>query len=316
MTKPGDNSVQTFQLESSNLRGRIVRLGSVLDDILVPHEFSDDIAHLAGEAATLAALLASMLKYEGSFTLQAQGDGVVRTLVADITSAGELRACATWDPERLKKVRAHIELDTGEDQDNNLAQLLGKGYLAFTVDQGRNMERYQGLVELKGPSLTDCVHHYFTQSEQIGTGIKMAVGKRGGTWRAGAIMVQHLPEQEQNPQAGAGNVAEDNWRRTMILLGSCTDDELLDEGLAGETLLFRLFHEEGVRVFAPQALTKGCRCTEEKIRGILMLMTERDRRDMAIDGEICMRCEFCRKDFIYDPEEIEQRIQEVIREKK
>jgi molecular chaperone Hsp33 len=191
-----DDFVKTFQLEETSLRGRVVKLGEALDGIIKAHDYPRPVSHLVAESATLALLLSSMLKYEGIFTLQTKGDGPISMIVADVTSKGEVRACATFDEDRVEKAREQLEaLKSTESSQNHLAQYLGKGYIAFTVDQGGNTERYQGIVELKGSSLTDCVQHYFSQSEQIYTGIKMAVGERGEDWRGGGIMLQRMPEE-------------------------------------------------------------------------------------------------------------------------
>ncbi len=304
-----DNFVQTFQLEESSIRGRIIRLGSILDDILGAHEYPLPIAHLVAETITLTAALSAMLKYEGIFTLQAQGDGPLHMLVSDITSAGIVRGCASFEAERFQKSREQISaLETKESSQNHLAQYLGKGYLAFTVDQGENASPYQGIVDIKGASMVDCVQHYFAQSEQIGTGIKMAVGKRGEHWRAGAIMLQNMPEDGLNPEAGSGNLQEDDWRRAMILLDSCTEDEMLSPELESNDLLLRLFHEEGIRVYEPKILKKGCRCDEGRVENILMTMTEDDIKYMSVDEEILMKCEFCSKTYVFKEADVLRRI--------
>lgn len=302
-----DNVIQTFQLDSSSLRGRCVRLGSVLDDILDAHEYPNPVAHLVAETATLALLLSSMLKYEGIFTLQTKGDGPVSMLVADVTSAGDVRACAYYDPERLEAAREKLSaLKVTEDSQNHLAQYLGKGYIAFTVDQGGHMERYQGIVELQGASLVDCVQHYFNQSEQIGTAIKMAVGQRDDKWRAGGMMLQHMPDEgghqseHVNSEAGISNLNEDDWRRTMIFMDSCTEDEFLDPDLHSNVLLMRLFHEEGVRVYEPQTVQKNCRCSREKVEHVIATMQDEDLDYINKDGEIIVTCEFCSTDYIFD----------------
>lgn len=302
-----DNMIRTFQLESSQLRGRIVRLGSVLDDILGAHDYPETVAHMVAESITLSALLSAMLKYEGIFTFQAQGDGPVGMVVSDMTSDGQIRGCAHFDADRLQHgIEQLSALRETESAQNHYAQLLGKGYMAFTVDQSGGEDFYQGIVDLKGASMTDCVQHYFTQSEPIGTGIKMAVGKRGGKWRAGAIMLQHTGPE--NPEAGRGNVNEDDWRRAMILLETCTDDEFLDPGLHSNDLLTRLFHEEGVRVFTPQGVHKGCRCSQNKVESMLRMMPEDDIEYMTVDGEISMTCEFCSRNFVFDAAAIRRTI--------
>jgi molecular chaperone Hsp33 len=301
-----DNVVQTFQLESSNLRGRVVRLGSVLDDIIKAHDYPDVVSHLTAETITLSALLSSMLKYEGIFTLQAQGDGPVGMLVADMTSAGIIRGCAHYNEEKLPKMLELIEgLGGPASSENYFAHCLGKGHLAFTVDQEGSDGRYQGIVDLKGAALIDCVQHYFTQSEQIGTDIKMAVGQVRGKWRAGAIMLQRMPEADKGPKS---NTIEDDWRRAMVLLGTATDKEFLDPDMHSNELLTRLFHEEGVRVFAPQDIQKGCRCSREKVENVLRMMPADDMEFMKVNGEITMTCEFCSRDFVFDGAEIKRTI--------
>lgn len=289
---PDDSHVQTFHLQLANLRGRLVRLSGALNDILGPHEYPDPVARLVSETVILTTLLSSMLKYEGIFILQAQGDGPVTRLVADMTSAGDLRATAGYDAEKLAAI---------EDPNPSLKELMGEGYLAFTVDQGANTERYQGIVKLEGYSLLDCIHHYFAQSEQIATSIRMAVGKdENGQWRGGAIMLQHMPDHSNIPQ-DAKPVAE-NWNRAHILLQTCKDEELLDPRLHDDTLLMRLFHEEGVVVYPPLPVREACRCSREKLDSILRSMSEEDRRDSVMDGKITVTCEFCNSIYEFDPD--------------
>lgn len=292
---PDDSHVLTFDLERANLRGRITRLGKILDDVLSPHHFPEPIEKLLVETMTLSVLLSSMLKYDGIFILQAQGDGLISRLVADITSSGDMRGTAGFDDEKLADVLS-------KNSHPSAAQLLGKGYLAFTVDQGEFTERYQGIVELKD-NLLDSIHHYFSQSEQIGTAIKMAVQKGdNGKWQAGAIMIQHTPDHSNIPQ-DSKPIAE-NWNRAQILLETCTDTELLDFKLRDEILLYRLFHEEVVRVYKPQPITKGCRCTPEKLKNVLALLSIEDLDHAATDGNVTMTCEFCNKDFGFSLDEL------------
>ncbi len=306
-----DNFYQIFQLETSNLRGRVARLGSVLDDILNAHNYPLPISHLVAETITISICLSSMLKYEGIFTFQAQGDGPVRMLVSDVTSSGVVRACASFDKERFQKAREQISaLKTTESAQNHLAQYLGKGYIVFTVDQGAgNSQRYQGIVELKGSSLSDCVNHYFAQSEQIGTAIKMAVGKRDNGWRSGAIMLQNMPSEEdyinnESKEVSKSNIDEDDWRRSMILLESCSENELLDKNLSSDDLLIRLFHEDGIRVYERKAIKKGCRCNVKRVKNILYSMSKDDINHMSVEGKIEMVCEFCSKSYKFDKEEV------------
>lgn len=303
-----DNVIQPFQLESSQLRGRIVKLGGVLNDILTPHAYPLAVAHLVAENLTLSLLLSSMLKYDGIFTLQCQGDGPVRMLASDVSTTGAVRSCAAFDAERLEKTSVALhDLESRESSQNHLAQFLGKGYIAFTVDPAsRDLERYQGIVELKGASLVDCVQHYFNQSEQISSGIKMAVGIRGNQWRAAGIMLQKMPEEGGYSAAGRSNLEEDDWRRAMILMDSCTDDELLSPTLHPQEVLFRLFHEEGVRVFKHSIVHKECRCSQERVENILKTMPPEDRDYMVVDGKISMHCEFCGTDYVFGDKELKK----------
>lgn len=292
-----DDFILPFQLEQTGYRGRILRLGPVLDEILAPHDYHGEAAALTAETAVLAVLLSFMMKYDGIFTLQVKGDGPVGRLVADVTSSGDLRACAACDREALERAAAE------KAEGGRLARLVGRGYVAFTVDQGAHSERYQGIVELRGDSLEASVRHYFTQSEQILTGIRLAAGQRDGKWRAGAVMIQHVPEEGGTVASGRdfSGGGEDGWTRTMILQGSASDAELLDPALDSRDLLYRLFHEEGVRVFEPLRLRKGCRCSDEKVRSVLSsLKAQGDLSGMDDDGKIVMTCEFCNRDFVFE----------------
>lgn len=294
-----DDMILPFQLQSSHLRGRVVRLGSVLEDILRPHAYPDAAAQLVAEACGLSLLLGGMLKFDGVFTLQAQGNGPVRMVIADLTTAGDLRGLAHYDADRLAQMNLPVHGVHTTHLPYALGDLLGQGYLAFTVDQGEHTERYQGIVELKGDALTTCVQHYFEQSEQIDTMISVAAGKVEGRWRAGGLMIQRLPlsADEQTPD----NVlqADEDWARAGALLGTCTPAELIRPTLISQDLLFRLFHEEGVRVFNPVQLRKGCRCNTEKLAGVLQTMSDDDLEHMRVDGKITMTCEFCNKDFVF-----------------
>ena len=294
------NMIRPFQLESSSLRGRIVRFSSVLDDILQPHGYPEVVSQLLGEMVTLCSMLSSMLKFDGIFTLQTSGDGPVSMLVADMKSSGEIRGCATFHEDRLKDI-----------EDNDFEALMGKGYIAFTVDQGENMERYQGIVELKGGSLLEAIQHYFTQSEQIQTTMMLAVRKQEGKWVSSGLMLQHMPTDGGHSQEDiSSNLKEhgdnvhcldkDDWQRAKVLLESCKEEELLSDDLNSHDILFRLFHEEGVRVFAPTALKHQCRCSADKVKNVYKMLTPEERADMIEDGKVIMTCEFCSGDYELD----------------
>ncbi len=291
--KMADDLVQPFQIEATSLRGRLVRLGSVVDTIVTRHAYPDPVAALLGEAITVAVILAGALKYEGVFTLQTKGDGPVRLMVADVTSAGAVRGYAQYDAALLAKVTSP-----------SVPRLLGAGHIAFTVDQGEHTDRYQGIVELQGATLAECAHHYFRQSEQLQAGIKTAIGRdpASGAWRAGGIMLQRLPAHGLD--AFAREAQEDGWRRAMVLMSSSTAAELLAPALPARDLLFRLFHEDGVRVFDAHGLAARCRCSRERIERILRQLPPADNAEIVQDAEISVTCEFCNTRYSFARDEI------------
>lgn len=300
-----DDLVQPFQIEPTALRGRLVRLGPVVDKIIAQHAYPEPVAAMLGEAIVLAVILAGALKYDGVFTLQTKGDGPLRLMVADVTTAGAVRGYAQYDAAKLERALA-AQQEGGPAVIGSVPRLLGAGYVAFTVDQGEHTDRYQGIVELQGATLADCAHHYFRQSEQIQAGIKIAVGRdpESGAWRAGGIMLQRLPPGGAAADAFIGEAQEDGWRRAMVLMSSTTSGELLDPHLLPEDLLFRLFHEDGVRVFAPHALAASCRCSRERIERILRAMPDEDIEELAVDKEVSVTCEFCSATYAFAQSEI------------
>jgi molecular chaperone Hsp33 len=281
-----DDLLRPFQLERTGLRGRLVRLGGALDRILTRHDYAEPVGQLLGELLVLAAALAGGLRFQGTFSLQAKGSGPVSLLLADYTHDGAMRGYARYDAERI---------DAGSD----IAALLGDGRLAITVDQGDAGAAYQSIVELTGISLTECMQTYFRQSEQLKTGLKIAVGRvaENGAWRwrGGGLMVQRLADQPVDDEH------QEDWHRTMLLLGTATDAELLDPGLPADALLYRLFHEEGVRVFAPQDLRFGCRCTRERVEKLLRSFPDAEVDEMRQDdGLVVVTCQFCNAGFRFD----------------
>lgn len=293
-----DDIVQPFEIEPFRLRGRLIRLGPLLDTIVKRHDYPAPVAAMLGEAITLAVALSSTLKYDGVFTLQTKGDGPIRLLVADVTSAGAVRGYAQYDADKLAQA-----LRGGAA--GAVPRLLGAGYLAFTVDQGENTERYQGIVALEGATLAECIHHYFRQSEQIATCVKVAAGlDTKGLWRGGCLLVQRLPDQGIADGSIDREEAEDGWRRALILMGSSTPAELLDPALTPAELLFRLFHEDGVRVFRQHALRAECRCSRQRLEFALLALPPGDRQDIAEDGKLTATCQFCNQTYQFDQAEI------------
>ncbi|MFM8799755.1 MAG: Hsp33 family molecular chaperone HslO [Tagaea sp.] len=298
---PEDDVVLPFQIESSALRGRAVRLGAALDTILHRHAYPRPVAEALAEALAIASLLAATLKFDGVFTLQTKGDGPVRMLVADVTSSGHLRGYAQFDAARVKAL--------GEGP-VSVPKLFGAGYLAFTVDQGEAAERYQGIVELDGSTLAECAHHYFRQSEQFEAGIKVAVAAVAApgdgavlNWRAGAMMIQRLPPEDAQGSAEGMDKAidaakrdaeEEGWRRAMILMGSATGAELVDPALPPWKLVDRLFLAEGVAIYRPLALVHKCRCSPGRMRGALRAIPRTEIETLRDpDGAVRLTCEFC-----------------------
>src|SRR6516225_974660 len=308
---PVDDAVLPYEVDALDVRGRLVRLGPALDEILTKHDYPAPVGKLLGEAIVLTTLLGSALKFEGRFILQAQTDGPVSFLVVDYQAPDRLRAYARFDAERL-----------GDTKDSGT--LLGRGHLAMTTDQGPDMSRYQGLVALDGGSLEDAAHEYFLRSEQIPTRVRLAVGEewRGGEggpqrrWRAGGMLLQFLPKAPERARqadlhpgdAPEGTVAhtveeDDAWVEGQSLIATVEDVELIDPDLSGERLLYRLFHERGVRVFRPLPLAASCSCSRDAVFAMLKSFAPKERADMVKDGKVVVTCEFCSSVYEFTPHE-------------
>jgi len=315
----GDDVVVPFALKALDCRGRAVRLGQALDIIVSRHGYPEPVARLIGEALVLTVLVGSSLKFEGRFILQTQTDGPVSMIVVDLDAPDGLRAYARYDETRLAETAGEGPWSAG--------RLLGNGHLAMTVDQGAHMDRYQGIVALDGIGFEDAARHYFTQSEQIPTEVRLAVaehvarGVAGRHWRAAGVLVQFLPDAGETlmpdlPGDGDfGNeetrdpdfVEPNHWTEAKALLSTLTDGELVDPDLSPERLLFRLYHETGVRVFEPLPVEERCSCSADGIADMLAhSFTAAQRRDMAVDGEIEVVCEFCSAAYHFRPDEFEQ----------
>jgi molecular chaperone Hsp33 len=299
-----DNLVQPFRLEKSGVRGRMVRLGSVLADIMQQHDYPPPVSALLSEVLTLCLLLSSMLKYEGVFSLQIKGDGAIRTLMADVTSKGEVRAYAGFDAPAVKKLAKRKQ-----DKDNHYYHLLGKGHMAFTVDYGGGGpdSRYQGIVELRGNSIVDAAQHYFTQSEQIKTSFKLAVHPQDHHWRSGGIMIQQMPEENAGKQVFDDEEPSfEDWTRAAMLLSTCSEGEILSPVLASSDVLFRLFHEEGVRIYSPTHIRFKCRCNHERVVGILRTIPRTEIEDICEkEGHVDITCEFCSQKYTFNESDLD-----------
>ena len=283
---------QTFQVEGVDVRGRLVRMGPALDAVLDAHDYPKPVSIMLAETLTLAVTLASALKYEGIFTLQVQSDGPISLLVADITSEGALRGYARFDEARVS--------EASEGKSAPVPRLLGAGHLAFTVDQGADMERYQGIAELDGATLADCAHNYFRHSEQLDTAIFVSarVADVNSDAAAGALMVQRMPNAKNDDEEH-----EDGWRRAVAILASLTEAELLDSELSSESLLFRLYHEDGVRAYKAYDLFHRCRCSRDKVA---MTLKAFPRAEITTDdGQSQVVCEFCKADYTFTSEDLD-----------
>jgi molecular chaperone Hsp33 len=284
-------------IASRNARGRIARLGDVIDAVLASHNYPPVIEQLLGEALTLTALLGSLLKEpEGQLTLQAQTEGGIVDLMVCDYLGGELRGYVRHDPERL----------SGASAEPTLQELFGKGYLAITFDQPLAKERYQGIVPLEGKNLAEAAQSYFAQSEQIPSLVRLAAEKRDGHWFAGGLLLQHLPEGEEGRDRLHTRLDHPDWPHVAILGGSVKAEELTDPELPLDDLIWRLFHEEEeLRTLPAIPLRRGCRCDPDYVRSVIARFPADEREAMVgDDGLIRVDCAFCSSSFPIQPEEL------------
>jgi molecular chaperone Hsp33 len=309
-----DDIVLPFRNARSGVIGRIVRLGPAVDTILSHHDVPDPVAQTLGEAVALTAMLGTALKFDGKLIVQTKSDGILDFLVVNFESPGRVRGYVRCDKARFAATAANGGIDEGE--------LLGSGHLAITIDQGDDMERYQGIVALDGGSLVDAALTYFRQSEQLPTFIRLALarhyqaGPGGGAWhwRAGGLMVQNLavaggkpgvPMPDEDNGFRLVGEEDDDWERTRLLAQTVEDHELLDPMLAPERMLYRLFHEEGVRALPAASIEAYCRCSRERVEAFLKSFGSADLADMREpDGSISVTCEFCAATYRFAPGEL------------
>ncbi len=291
-----DDLVGPFQIEGEAVRGRLVRLGPAIDEILAAHAYPEPVANLLGETCALAALVGSSLKFEGRLIVQAQGDGPVRYVVADYDTEGALRGYCRFDPDEVAAASTGFARPGARS-------LLGQGVFIMAVDQGPDMDRYQGVTAIEGETLALCAEQYFAQSEQTPTRVRLAVGQADVgeemRWRAGGMLIQNIAEDDTRGST------EEAWTRSQAFFETIGEDELLDPGLSSQTLLFRLFHEDGVRVFEAKPLRAFCRCSEDRIRNVLASFDVGEQDDMIEpDGKIHVTCEYCSKVYRLAPEDV------------
>jgi molecular chaperone Hsp33 len=285
-----DDEVTAFQIEGEPVRGRLARLGLSIDAILNAHDYPEAVANLLGEACALAALVGSNLKFDGRLIVEARGNGPVRFVVADYDTSGGLRGYCGFDEAEVAKAGQGFARPGARS-------LLGDGHFMMTVDQGPDMDRYQGVTAIEGETLALCAEQYFAQSEQTPTRVRLATAIVSGRWRAGGMLIQNIAEDEnRGPTAEA-------WQRTQAFFETVGEDELADPDLASTQLLFRLFHEDGVRVFGAQPLRAFCRCSQDRIETVLKSFEAAERADMVEpDGKIHVTCEYCSKTYAVAPE--------------
>jgi molecular chaperone Hsp33 len=290
---PTDDLVATFQIEGWPVRGRITRLGDSIHEVLTRHDYPEPVANLLGEACALAALVGSSLKFEGRLIVQAQGDGPVTYVVCDYDTTGGFRGYCRFDADRVAEASQGFARPGARS-------LLGDGLFIMTVDQGGDMDRYQGITKIEGETLALCAEQYFDQSEQTPTRIRLAVGQvdsgQGPTWRAGGLMIQNIASDD------ARGSTEDAWFRAQALFQTTGEDELVDPTIPAETLLWRLFNEDGVRVFEPLGLKAFCRCSVERIATVIESFSDEEKAEMVEpDGKIHVTCEYCSSVYALDP---------------
>lgn len=308
-----DDSVLPFQLDLSGIRGRVVRLDGVLDQVLGQHAYPSKIEALVAETALLTALIGQSIKLRWKLSLQVRGKGAARIIATDYYAPqaegdpARMRAYASFDAERLGEA-------------DNPFDLIGEGYLAVMLDQGEGNLPYQGFTPLAGGSLSACAETYFAQSEQLPTRFALAFGEsaepgRPLRWRGGGLMLQHMPVTGGvAAEAGSGEggllthadilsgAASEDWNRANLLLDTVEELELIGPRVTPTELLLRLFHEEQPRVFDAQAVRFGCSCSEEKVRNTMSIYSQKDIAHMTnAEGKVTADCQFCGAHYEMDP---------------
>lgn len=311
-----DDTVLPFQLDKSDIRGRVARLDGVLHGILKQHDYPPAVEALVAEMALLTALIGQTIELRWKLSLQVQTDGPVRMIATDYYGPTE-----KGEPARI---RAYASFDKDRITDEAPFDQLGKGYFAVLIDQGEGMKPYQGISALTGGSISASAEGYFAQSEQLPTRFALRIGKSiepgvGEHWRAGGVMLQHMPKASPFA-AGEGGSGEDglltasdllqdddeeNWNRANILLSSVEELELIGPSVTPDQLLVRLFHEEAPRVYDAQSVKFGCTCSEERVRQSLSIYSAKDIETMTNeDGRVTADCQFCSSHYDLDPKSV------------
>ncbi|MFT5066327.1 MAG: molecular chaperone Hsp33 [Reinekea sp.] len=309
-----DDTVLPFQLDASDIRGRVARLDTAFEEILAQHDYPPLIESLVAEMALLTAMIGQSMKTRWKLSLQVRGDGPARLIATDYyapTADGEparIRAYASYDKDTLDLSAVPFSQ-------------IGKGYFAILIDQGEDMTPYQGITPIAGGSLASCAETYFSQSEQLPTRFELSFGRsqvpgESEQWRAGGMMLQHMPKASPE-MSGEGGSGEDglleasdiltdgeseNWIRANALLDTVNELELIGPTITPADLLVRLFHDEKPRVYDPQPVKFGCTCSEDKVRQSLSIYSAKDIEYMTTDeGTVTADCQFCGSHYTFDP---------------
>ena len=302
---PAGSQILPFYLADGSsdvalIRGRMASVGPAASNIIKRHAYPDLVGRLQAEALALAACLSSTLKFDGVFTLQAKGDGHVRTLFADITESGDLRGYCALDEDHSPL--AALQLAQPHDESVHIVPLMGGGYIAFTVDDHATGGRYQGIVELDGPHLSDAAMRWFENSEQTETMVLCAADKGASEWQASALMLQRIATEGGHAESAADAKAtsDDAWHTAKTLLSSVTHAELLDPALSPEEIIFRLFNSMAPHVAPARVVTDKCRCDVQKVESMLTQLSVDDINDLAdADGALYITCEFCKTERVF-----------------
>lgn len=313
-----DDTVLPFQLDRSDIRGRVARLDGVLEKVLEQHDYPPVIEALVAEMALLTAMIGQSMKLRWKLSLQVRGTGAARIIATDYYAPegddkpARIRAYASYDDERL-------------DLNADPFSQIGDGYFAIMIHQGEDMTPYQGVTPIAGGSLSACAETYFAQSEQLPTQFKLSYGRsqmpgEGEHWRAGGLMLQHMPKASIEAPSGEEPLREDgltdpldfldadageNWTRATTLLSTVEDLELIGPSVTPTELLVRLFHEEKPRVFDANQIRFGCTCSDEKVRQSLSIYSAKDIATMTTDeGTVTADCQFCGSHYIFDPKSL------------
>lgn len=303
MVNKNFDNCASFHIEDGAFMGRLVRLDEVVNTIISKHSYPQNVSAVVAESTALAALLASALKYDGLFTLQTKSNGPISMVVVDVTSDGAIRACANFDEERIKKAQ---ELRKTEGEIEAAPHWLGEGYLAFTVDQGKDTDLYQGVVDLQGKNLTECALRYFKQSEQIETALQLFLHvptDEHDRWKAAGILLQKLPET--GGKVNTDIDMSEAWNEAVTFMQSLTADEVFDDNLSSAELLHRLYHSSKLSITKNKDYRFGCRCSREKLLNTLSSFSEEEINNLADkQNQIAATCNFCSEKYVFDKGEL------------